>query len=61
LADDAQRPLTLRGGKAELVDELLDVEELGVRLVTDLKDRLMIIDPEAVHDPPEDLAAVQAA
>ena len=61
LGDDAQRPLTLRGRKAELADELLDVEELGVRLVTHLKDRLTVLDPEAVHDPPEDLAAVQAA
>src|SRR6185295_3618133 len=45
LGDDAQRPLTLRGRKTELADELLDVEELGVRLVTHLKDRLTPLDP----------------
>src|SRR5438093_6364513 len=60
LRHDAQVPLAFRGRKGDLAKELLDIEPVGIGLVSHLEYRAPLLDAIAVDVAAEELAAVKA-
>src|SRR3954466_12534735 len=56
---DAYVPRPVRGRQGDVLHQLLDVEPLGIRLVTDLEHDAALVDAIAVDIAAEKLAAVQ--